>query len=185
MRGSSRFGTSCFAAGALVVAVTACSSPIGLPGGGNTVDTVGPAGPYSCQHPLGSVVVVASEPSSVQQQDLAAVEPLIGVLSRQSRCFFVAARGKAIEEAAQREQQLSGADGGGLTAADYSLTIAVTFVGKTGESKLAALFGGANGALGARPLSKWNGLVNQSAELDLRIQRGECRSNPCRQSHWI
>lgn len=164
MRGSFRSGAHCIAVGATVIAAAACTSPGGsssgdAAGGGAAV---GAAGPYTCRYPLGSIVVVPSEPLA-QQPDLPPVEPLIGVLARQSRCFFVAARGKAIEEAALRERQLSGTDGRGLAAADYSLATAITFVGKTGESKLGTLLGGANGASGARPLSNWSGLINQAA----------------------
>lgn len=160
MRGSSRFGICGVAVGAMAMGASACSSPSGSP---EATAAAVPVGPYSCQRPLGTVVVIPAEPA-VQHQDLPPVEPLLGVLSRQSRCFLVAARSKAIEEVALREQQLSGRQGGGLTAADFTLATAITFVGKTGESKLSGLLGGSNGAPGSRLLSKWGGFVNQTAD---------------------
>jgi hypothetical protein len=99
-------GKRCFLMIMIPVAMTACSLAKVTPGEGG--GPMAAADQQRCNRPFGRIVVVETDASSLQKQGVPSVEPLLGLLARQSNCFFVAKRGDQVQESVFREQQNMG-----------------------------------------------------------------------------
>jgi hypothetical protein len=152
------------------IAMTACSLATITRG---EVGLAAAADQRMCDRPLGRIVVVEGDNSSLKEQGLPPVEPLVGLLARQSNCFFVAKRGEPIQQSVFREQQNMGMTGNKLIGAEYSLVTTIMFVGNTGKQKWGSIIGGTVGTLGAQLFPKWNGLLSEKADTIINSDQAE------------
>lgn len=154
----------------LPIALTACSLATVTRG---EVGLAAVTDQQMCDRPLGRIVVVGGDNSSLKEQGLPPIEPLVGLLARQSNCFFVAKRGESVEQSVFREQQNMGMTGNKLAGAEYSLVTTIMFVGNTGKQKWGSIIGGTVGTLGAQVFPKWNGLLSEKADAVINSDQAE------------
>lgn len=170
-RGTKSKGKRGFLMTMIPVALTACSLATVTPGEGG--GPVAAADQQRCNRPFGRIVVVENGVSSLKEQGLPSVEPLLGVLARQSNCFFVAKREEQVQESVFREQQNMGMAANRLVGAEFSLVTTIMFVGNTGKQKWGSTLGGIGDALGAQLVPKWAVLLSQNADTTLTSDEAE------------